>query len=98
MTPRPTPNLEGQVLFLVCPLLFDLSGLVNPARGIKTPAGIALRIMEAHKLPHHGKVATLGAGLSRAFGNELHQRPTPKHSDMHTNFISGTNTANTATI
>ena len=61
MTPRPTPNLEGQVLLLVCPLLFDLSGLVNPARGIKTPAGIALRIMEAHKLPHHGKVATLGA-------------------------------------
>jgi hypothetical protein len=43
--------------------------LVKPARGIKTPAGIALRIMEAHKLPHHGKVATLGAVPSCSTGN-----------------------------
>jgi len=55
LAPRPTPNLEDQWLFFVCPLPFDLSGLVRPAKS-NALAGIALRFSEAHKLTHHDKV------------------------------------------
>ena len=34
LTPRPTPNLGGQVLLLVCPLYCNLPGLVGPARSL----------------------------------------------------------------
>ena len=33
--------------------------MVEPARGL-APAGIALRVTEAHKPPHHDKVAAHG--------------------------------------
>jgi hypothetical protein len=56
----PTPNLEDQGVSLFIWLLpFDLSGLGDPTSRYTT-AGIALRVTEACKLPHHVKVETLG--------------------------------------
>jgi len=55
---RPTPNLEDQgVSFFVWLLPFDLSGLGGSTSSYAT-AGIALRVSEARKLPHHVKVET----------------------------------------
>ena len=47
------------MLLLDWPLTWKLPDLVVPARGI-TPAGIVFRVTEAHKPPHHDKVATTG--------------------------------------
>ena len=47
------------MLLLDWPLTWKLPGLVAPTRGI-TPASIVFRVTEAHKPPHHDKVATTG--------------------------------------
>src|SRR4029434_3249795 len=48
---------EMAMLLLDWPLTGKLPDWVVPARGI-TPVGIVFRVTEAHKPPHHGKVAT----------------------------------------
>ena len=61
---RPTPNLEDQGSLLVWYLTLDQSGMVKPTRDTRIPAGIVLRITEAHKLLHNDKVVILGVVLT----------------------------------
>ena len=53
----------GRLLF-AWPLTFDLSGMGVPTRTSKGPASIALRLIGAHKHPHHVKVAIFGAEVA----------------------------------
>ena len=53
---HPTANVWWQCCHS---LTWNLPGLVVPAGGI-TSTGIVLRVREAHKPPHHDKVATTG--------------------------------------
>ena len=51
------PTWRARVSLFVWLLPFDLSGLGDPTSSYAT-AGIALRVAEARKLPHHVKVET----------------------------------------
>ena len=44
LAPRPTPNLEDQVILFVWIIIFDLSGMVDPASS-RTTASIAVSII-----------------------------------------------------
>ena len=60
---RPTKKLDRGTsdCHLVRPLPFDLPAMVRPVGG--DPDGIVLRVIEAHKLPHHDKVVVQGGGI-----------------------------------
>ena len=51
-----TPNLEGQELYLSWLLFIHLTGMGDPDNS-KAPAGLALKVLKAHKQPNHEKVA-----------------------------------------
>jgi len=55
-------KVEKEKLYccFVWPLSFNLSGLGGPNRSIKTPASIAIRVIEVRNPPHHGKVTAHG--------------------------------------
>jgi len=52
---KPPTWRTGRLLF-VWPLTFDLSGMGYPTRTLRGPARTALRLLGAHKPPHHIKV------------------------------------------